>query len=714
MYDYFIKLLKNGIAISSFNYPKEKEMALSRLLELYLEYKQKHFFADDYDLVDFAIKNYEKELSKYSEIFVDNFKIGSVNLIESKKEQELVELILNHKHSKKLQLDIGTTDATLYHEVVFDSYDEIRKAMKIAKKLLLQGASAKDIIIVSTDFSTYQPTFYNLLDEYGMKGYDNMGIPLNVYSSNLNELKYHNDFQVRKAYGKFFIKFNELKDIYKHFSLQYNEDGLKRNLLKNIKVNIKKEGIELIEINKLLGSTRRFKHIILVGTDITRFPPKSRLNFLYTQEESEELFNTNNIFAASQTLYNELKKIGENLYILTASYEGKRELSPSIIIDKNINNSFNTDDIKSRNDIVKSKHTIEDDSLESYCSAVLTKTLTEYDGIINQKFTNGNNLSASSLNTYAKCPLQYYFSNVLELKAPEDEKEGFDAAGKGILLHKCFEIFVKDAQIKDYSTFGKKGLYDYMFEVSKRAYNSDEIKNLIGYDRDGNLKENINHKVELKLLQKGLDDPDSKHKAELAKFIDYFLEDGEKKVANKFEWFKNSHPEEEFFLDKDFKPTTKEEERFIRGFIDRLDELEDSINIIDYKSSVKNKKIDDIKLKSLKDYQLGLYMLYATQNYPNKSKYQANLLSFKEKSYNDSIAIPYTKRKPYIEFDDNYKEVLKSQINQIKECINNGKFGFNNEDEKVCEYCNFAKICHQDILEKEILSFCIKKVNDNE
>jgi ATP-dependent helicase/DNAse subunit B len=57
-------------------------------------------------------------------------------------------------------------------------------------------------------------------------------------------------------------------------------------------------------------------------------------------------------------------------------------------------------------------------------------------------------------------------------------------------------------------------------------------------------------------------------------------------------------------LDDDFRPidletlseeeiqTVDKEKRFIKGFIDRLDNLKDGVNIIDYKSSVgsKNKK----------------------------------------------------------------------------------------------------------------------------
>ena len=132
------------------------------------------------------------------------------------------------------------------------------------------------------------------------------------------------------------------------------------------------------------------------------------------------------------------------------------------------------------------------------------------------------------------------------------------------------------------------------------------------------------------------------------------------------------------------------------------------MNIIDYKSSVTSKSINKLKQDNLKDYQLGVYLLYATQKYPNKT-YKANLLSFNKKDtkelafYNDKISIPKLSRsKVVVDYDKEYEAILKEKILNIKDSINSGHFSFKNNDEKVCDWCNYKHICHQSVLEKGV------------
>jgi RecB family exonuclease len=411
-------------------------------------------------------------------------------------------------------------------------------------------------------------------------------------------------------------------------------------------------------------------------------------------------FYANSIYGSSKTLYDELKRLSENLYIVTASYKDKRKLSPSIIIDKDIKESFNISDIQSRGDVVKSGKKIECEELKEYQESIISKEFSTYDGANLGSFSNGDKLSASALNTYAKCPLQYYFSYILRLNAPKDEIEGFDAAQRGSYMHLCFEMFVKEIKKQKLQSLDKKSLYSLMKQISEEAYKSDEIQGLIK-------EENINHIIEKTVLQNGLDDIESQNKAELAKFVDYFVE-------NEFDFFQNSNAEELFMLDDNFKPIDLEtlseekiqqidkEKRFIKGFIDRLDNLKDGVNIIDYKSSVGSKNKKDFTKENLKDYQLGLYMLYATQKYPNRKEYNAHLLSFKDgdskplQYYDTSISLS-TKN----HYDDEYEKTLKTQIKTIQKQINSGEFAFNNSDETVCKWCNFTHICHQNVLTKE-------------
>ena len=712
IYDYFVRLETNEKDIDNFSYSKEKTDALNELFTSYKNYKITNNIANNSDVLDISIEFVSEYLEQFDAVFIDDFKISCIELTKNKKEKILLESISNHKSCKEFKKEFVKSDNKQYQNFAFNFYDEVRTAIKISKKLMLEDETLEDeIVIVTSNFPQYAPYYKNLLDEYGMKGYDTVGTPLHTISSNDKVLKSHDNFSVQKAYYRFDEKYKKIVSNLNYFGLDYDNDNLKQNLLLNTNIREPKQGILIADINNFIGLNKTIKHIIFIGSDITHFPPSNSINFLYTQEEAIKLFNMNNIYDASVTLYDELKRLSENLYIVTAQYQDKRKISQSIIIDKNINNIFDISDIKSRNDELKDKNYIEEPSLQDKQNSVISNEFTLFDGLDIGSFTAGDKLSASALNSYEKCPMNYYFTSVLKLNAPQDETDGFDAAQKGSLMHLCFELFVDEIQKFDSTNLTQDELYSFMLDMSQKAYIHKDTQKDIGV-------ENINHKIELKVLQKGLDNINSVNKSELAKFVDYFYK-------NKFEQFKNSNTEELFMLDKNFAPVDlqglnhKDEKnkdklkhiddssRFIKGFIDRLDNLDEEVNIIDYKSSVKSKNIKDFKADSLKDYQLGIYMLYATQKYPDKS-YNAHLLSFKEsdkpttQEYNTSISIPYDYRGVTIEFDENYIETIKKQIKNIQSNINSGKFNFNNSDEKVCGYCNYKHICHQEVLNKDI------------
>jgi ATP-dependent helicase/DNAse subunit B len=184
----------------------------------------------------------------------------------------------------------------------------------------------------------------------------------------------------------------------------------------------------------------------------------------------------------------------------------------------------------------------------------------------------------------------------------------------------------------------------------------------------------------------------------LAKFVDYYIAN-----AEALNYFQNSEFEAEFLLDAELKPYERKDETdygyFIRGFVDRLDVLDDRINIIDYKSkkigskSGKHAKTQE-KIDTLEDVQLALYMLYAKQHHPDKSLYAA-LLSFKGKS-----AAAFFGELTDEAFDEEYESRLKEIVFDTKAQIESGNFGFDNSDEEVCGWCDYKRICHQDVLEK--------------
>ena len=109
IYEFFIKLQTNDISIESFNYPTTKQDALIGLYNLYQDYKSSHNLVDKSDILNMALINISDYLSKYDEVYVDEFKIENIKLTGSKKEQQLLNKILQNSSKK---VDIAITNQT--------------------------------------------------------------------------------------------------------------------------------------------------------------------------------------------------------------------------------------------------------------------------------------------------------------------------------------------------------------------------------------------------------------------------------------------------------------------------------------------------------------------------------------------------------------------------------------------------------------------------
>jgi len=98
--------------------------------------------------------------------------------------------------------------------------------------------------------------------------------------------------------------------------------------------------------------------------------------------------------------------------------------------------------------------------------------------------------------------------------------------------------------------------------------------------------------------------------------------------------------------------------------------------------------------------------LYSSQEYSN-TQYLASLVSFKAdknpdrktklKEYNFANLCKDAENETY---NSEYEDSLKKLIFNTKKNIENGKFGFDNGDEKMCGWCDIKNICHESVLNK--------------
>ena len=690
IYNFIIKCKRNGVVFETLHNGK-KLNAIIEIDKAYQEYKKMNNLVDVADIEQIVLDNWDGYFNdNYNEIYVDSFNIENISYIKSKLQKQILGKLKKYKQIPTIKVPLSYPKLIQPSNEVFDNIDEVKTAIRIARKLLQNGAKSDDILIVASDIQEYAPLYKLFLNEYEMKGYSSIGTPLSSFYNTSSP-------QVQIALNSYKSQIQSLELLYKKLNLTLNKT-IKENIKASITILDEKIGIEMTEPNQIVGLQRRYKHIIFIGTDINHFPPKASDNFLYSYDNDLQYFYANNYFKSSQTQLNELKRISENLYIITASYSGKRELTPSILIDNAFDNMIDIENIKSVSQLALNSQTqIPDIETKKYYESITSQDFTAYDGegVLGLKATH---LSASQINKYLSCPLAYLYSNKVKLKAPNETEEGFDVMEQGSLMHLCYELFGKYIKEHHIKSIDREELYEIMYKISFEAYRHKDTVEPKGKPK---LEENIHHKIFLSTLQAGL--KDDRHLGLLAKFVDYYIE-----RAEKFEFFKNTEFEKEFALDSELKPYTlkdKEDKNyFIKGFIDRFDNLSTQINIIDYKSKKMKAILDTEKMesiKNLKDTQLALYILYVSQEYPNK-EYYSSMLSFKgdKPYYHFANLANVDGLKGYEFYSDDYATQLRILILETKKNIENGKFRFYNSDEKMCEWCDIKHICHESVLNK--------------
>ncbi|MDX4037680.1 PD-(D/E)XK nuclease family protein [Aliarcobacter skirrowii] len=687
IYDFILKVNASKVELSKI-LKDEKLKAIDILNNKYQEFKNKNNLVDLNDILKLAIDGFStNDFSKYEKIYLDSFEIKNIKFYKSNLELELLNLF--SKVSTPLEKTANNnSNAKLFNleKQPFDINDEVQSALKLARKLLEDDENLKssDICIVTTDINEYAPIFRLYLPKYELKGFDSKGISLKLFNN-----KKISNFQVKSAYENIDKELKLYEKFCQKFNINIDLKKIKEKLINETYILEDKIGIELTEANQLIGLNKEFEHIIFIGADINHFPPKRSDNFLFTSQIAQEYFCENNYFENSLLQYEELKKLAKNLYILYPKYKDKRELTASIIIDKNIKNKIDILDIKAK------KHKIQK---EDFLDSITSTEFTKYDGV-DVKKVNANHISASQLGSYAKCPLKYLYVNKLRIKTPKEPEDGFDVAQMGTLMHSCFESFAKRVQ-------GDKNLQieafkSIMFDVLEKEYEefisdpNNEIK-----------EENIYHTLYKYTLARGL--KDDKEDGLLIKFINYY--DEKKEELN---YFINSEFEKEFALDinlQAYEIKDKDDKNyFIKGYIDRFDNLENQVNIVDYKSKKADGVLQDKleEIKNFKDFQLGLYSLFATQEY--KKDVDSYLLTFKSKNNHTMFArvatnndlIPQNRGKDTgVLFDEEYKNAFKANIFAIKEKIEQGDFRFDSSDDKYCGYCEIGFMCNKNLLNK--------------
>lgn len=300
-------------------------------------------------------------------------------------------------------------------------------------------------------------------------------------------------------------------------------------------------------------------------------------------------------------------------------------------------------------------------------------------------------LTPSALNIYLTCRLRFYYRYVARLIESDQVKEEIDAPLFGNLLHNTMEILYEAYMaekgrreiVKEDIPLLKDRLDGAITAAFKREYGVKEEKT---YSFEG--RNIIAREIIRKMTARILD-----YDADHAPFEIIGLE---------------TQGQEGYYLELPIKSRGAEEGVQIRGIIDRIDRLGDTVRVIDYKSGKDNRKFTSLESLFDRDdpnrnkavMQTFLYSLLYTNKAGLDQPVLPGLFNIKD-LFADHFDItlvqaegrsqtPVTDVRPYLA---PFGELLSQLLTELFDP--HSPFD-QTDDTKTCSYCPYNSLCHRD------------------
>lgn len=286
-------------------------------------------------------------------------------------------------------------------------------------------------------------------------------------------------------------------------------------------------------------------------------------------------------------------------------------------------------------------------------------------------------ISASAINTYLDCPLKFYFSILENIQDEEKVSESIETNVFGSILHKVMEILYKPfcgkmvtSDLLSLIKNNQKAMSEAIeIAFSEIFFKSDKRQTLIGQNY---LIGEMIRKYVIKVLE---------HDDKLAPF--QYIE-SEKKVNTDFTLSDNSVVQ-------------------LKGFIDRIDEVKNTVRIVDYKSGSGTNAFSSVS--SLFDSEMQnrpkavmQVFMYSWMYMKMKDIYKGGAIS-PQIYYMRTLFGANFKSSVLFESNDvnNFGELSEEFEQELRMCLDkifdtSTSFTQTN-DMKTCSYCSFRSIC---------------------
>ena len=293
---------------------------------------------------------------------------------------------------------------------------------------------------------------------------------------------------------------------------------------------------------------------------------------------------------------------------------------------------------------------------------------------LKEKASHG--LSASSLNQFRKCTLQFYFSSILELQEDKEVEESIDAANLGTIIHDSLQHI--------YSEFQNQVLNSEVLQQAKKSI-SQKISHSFKKKFPGGEAKHGKNLLILKAAESLIENV-LRHDAEMLKDHELIIQELENKVTLEFPL--NDQ--------KDFKVKLK-------GYIDRMDMFDGKQRLLDYKTGYVDKnelsvsseaEVKDKKFSNIA-FQLLFYALIQIHKATQEPKgIQAAAMSLrKNKDLLINLQIDKNRNidKANILFFENQLTSLLAEI------FDKEKHFEQTNDVENCRHCTYNIICNREL-----------------
>ncbi|EAZ79586.1 PD-(D/E)XK nuclease family protein [Algoriphagus machipongonensis] len=461
-----------------------------------------------------------------------------------------------------------------------------------------------------------------------------------------------------------------------------------RQIFREVKLPFEGEPLQGLQIMGVLESRNLdFKRVIICNMNEDSFPPAAGLNSMIpfnirkafglpVQEQNDSIYaytfyrllhSAEEVHMIYTTASDQGKAGEKSRYIQQMGVELGREIAEEVI--------YIPIDQKSPEEITIQKNNEVLGLLDKY--------------LIDEHGRSQTSFSPSALSVFLDCRLKFYLQYLANIQEKQEVNEEIDAAVFGNLAHLSMEILYQDFAKRKGRTLLEKSDFDdlsktWVFPAIEKA-----IRQFYHLEDETDTKLNGQMAIARDVLQK---------------YLHQIL-----KVD------KDSAPFRLISLEKEKKYTagieieTSKGKQIVslKGIIDRVDEHQGSVRLIDYKSGQDNKNFPDVpslfdrdhKSRNKAAMQTMFYgLIYQATNPSNKLPLKPAIFNLRE-MFSDDFN-PYLQEKiPYktgIEVDDyrNYEEEYSTGLKTLLGDIYNPDIPFDQtEDLKKCAYCPYKEIC---------------------